>query len=371
MSETQFYPLRVTRVVPETDHAVRIGFTVPEELNDTFRFKPGQYLTLEMPVDGEGACGKETKKVRRSYSICSGVNDDEMQVAIKRVEGGVFSNFANDTIKVGDAVESMPPQGSFSALLDSGHAKNYFFIAAGSGITPVYSNIKSILEEEPGSQVTLLFGNQRTNTIMFREALGFLKNAYMTRFHWVNILSKEDQGSDLLNGRLNNRKGAELNQRLIDLGAFDEYYICGPESMISEVSRGLRDFGIDETLIHYELFASSAEDAQRVIEKHHERAREYSGKTSDVTIIMDGRGVQFELASVGENLLDSGINQGMDLPFSCKGGVCSTCKAKLVEGEVDMDITHGLEPHEIDDGYILTCQAHPISEKVVVDFDQK
>ena len=363
MVETTLHKLNVASVTPETDNAVCIGFSVPDALADDFQYQPGQYLTLQMNIDGES--------VRRSYSICSGVNDAEMQVAIKRVEGGVFSNFANDAIKVGDAVEVMAPQGSFCAQIDQGNCKNYLFIAAGSGITPVLSNVKTILEEEPDSKVTLLYGNQRTNTIMFRETLSFLKNKFMTRLLWVNILSKEDQGCDLLNGRLNNRKGGELNQQLINLQAYDEYFICGPESMISEVSRGLRGVGVAEENIHYELFASSAEDAQRVIEKHHERAKEYSGKTSDVTIIMDGRGVQFELSAAGENLLDSGINQGMDLPYSCKGGVCSTCKAKLIEGEVDMDITHGLGPHEIEGGFILTCQAHPISEKVVVDFDQK
>ncbi|MFN2287065.1 MAG: 2Fe-2S iron-sulfur cluster-binding protein, partial [Chromatocurvus sp.] len=185
----------------------------------------------------------------------------------------------------------------------------------------------------------------------------------------VNILSREDQGSDLLNGRLNNRKGAELNSQLISLVDFDDYFICGPESMISEISRGLRGLGVDEANIHYELFASSAEDAKRVVEKHHARAREFAGRLSRVRIIQDGRSLEFELGADGENLLDAGINQGMDLPYSCRGGVCSTCKARLVEGEVDMDITHGLEPEELKAGYILTCQAHPLSDAVVVDFD--
>ena len=265
----------------------------------------------------------------------------------------------------------MPPQGSFFVPLDASRARNYLFIASGSGITPVISNIRSILAEEPESRVTLLYGNQRANTIMFREALSFLKNRYLDRLQWVNILSREDQGADILNGRLDNRKGGELNRRLIDLKRYDEYFICGPESMISEVSRGLRSVGVSEENIHYELFASSAEDAEAVIAKHHARARDYAGKASDVTIVMDGRSSQFSLATDGENVLDAGINQGLDLPFSCKGGVCSTCKAKLVEGEVDMDITHGLEPGEIEQGFILTCQAHPISDRIVVDFDQK
>jgi ring-1,2-phenylacetyl-CoA epoxidase subunit PaaE len=363
MSEAQFYSLTVSDVTAETDNAIKVSFKVPPELGDEFKYHQGQYLTLESQVDGEA--------VRRSYSICSGINDEFMQVAIKRVEGGVFSNYANDTLKSGDEMQVMPPQGSFYTELDHAAERNYLFISSGSGITPVVSNIKSILEEEPGSRVTLLYGNQRTNTIMFRETLSFLKNLYLTRFHWVNILSKEDQGSDVLNGRLNNRKGAELNRQLINLDSYDEYFICGPESMISEVSRGLRGVGVSEENIHYELFAASAEDARAVVEKHHARAREYGGKVSQVTVVMDGRGSQLEMTADGENILDAGINQGIDLPYSCKGGVCSTCKAKLVEGEVDMDITHGLEADEIENGFILTCQAHPISDKVVVDFDQK
>lgn len=363
MADSQFHSLTVAAVEPETDNAIKVSFKVPAKLSGTFSYKQGQYLTLQSAIDGE--------PVRRSYSICSGVNDPAMQVAIKRVEGGLFSNFANDSLGAGDTIEVMPPQGSFYTELDVSQARSYLFISAGSGITPVVSNVKSILENEPESTVTLLYGNQRTNTMMFRETLSFLKNRFMTRFHWVNILTKEDQGSDVLKGRLNNRKGGELNQQLIRLVSFDEYFICGPESMISEVSRGLRSVGVTEENIHYELFASSAEDAQAVVEKHHARAKEYGGKTSLVTVTVDGRSSQFELAADGENVLDAGINQGMDLPYSCKGGVCSTCKAKLMEGKVDMDITHGLESGEIESGFILTCQAHPISDTVVVDFDQK
>tara|TARA_R110002111_G_scaffold51311_1_gene89873 strand:- start:19089 stop:20180 length:1092 start_codon:yes stop_codon:yes gene_type:complete len=363
MAETIFHNLAVAAVEPETENAIKVTFQVPDELKEDFSFKQGQYLTLESELDGA--------KVRRSYSICSGINDNKLQIAIKRVEGGVYSNFVNDSLKVGDTVDVMTPQGNFYTDLDPAASRKYLFLAAGSGITPVISNVKSILEGEPNSTVTLLFGNQRSNTIMFREALSFLKNKYMTRLHWVNILSKEDQGADVLNGRLNNRKGAELNQQLVDLASFDEYFVCGPESMISEVSRGFRSVGAQEDNIHYELFASSAEDAQKVIEKHHARANHYGGKVSQVTVIQDGRSSSFELMADGENILDAGMNNGLDLPYSCKAGVCSTCKAKLVEGQVDMDITHGLEESEIAEGFILSCQAHPISDTVIVDFDQK
>ncbi|WP_116366044.1 1,2-phenylacetyl-CoA epoxidase subunit PaaE [Parahaliea mediterranea] len=363
MNDVQFHSLTVGRVEPETDYAVRLSFDIPGPLQDTFRHDPGQYLTLRATV-GEA-------ELRRSYSICSGVNDRQLQVAVKRVDGGVFSNFINDSLQAGDSIDVMPPQGSFFVPLDPAAGRKYLFIASGSGITPVVSNIKSILEVEPEASVTLLYGNQRTNTIMFRETLSFLKNRYLTRFQWINILSREDQGADILNGRLNNRKGAELNRQLISLDSFDHYFICGPESMISEVSRGLRGVGVAESNIHYELFAASADDAREIVEKHHARAQAFAGKVSEVTVVMDGRSSTFDLTADGENVLDAGISHGLDLPYSCKGGVCSTCKARLIEGEVDMDITHALEPGELEAGLILTCQAHPISDRVIVDFDQK
>ncbi len=361
MGDAHFHTLRIGRVEAETEDAVRIGFDVPKDLQRDFQYHQGQYLTLQADVKG--------KTLRRSYSICSGIDDSEMQIAIKRVEGGVFSNYAYDNIKAGDHIEVMPPQGNFYTKLTPSQSKRYLFVASGSGITPVISNIKSILNNEPRSAVTLLFGNRQTNSIMFREELCFLKNRYMARFHWVNILSREDQGCDLLNGRLNNRKGGQLNEKLIDLSSYDEYFVCGPESMMSEVSRGLRGVGVNESSIHCELFAASAEDAQAVVRKHQERAKQYGEKSSKVTVVMDGRASGFPLSTNGENILDAGINHGLDLPYSCKGGVCSTCKARLVEGKVDMDISHGLEASEVEAGYILTCQAHPISDHVVVDFD--
>ncbi|NKI18601.1 MULTISPECIES: 2Fe-2S iron-sulfur cluster-binding protein [Spongiibacter] len=363
MSTRGFQPLTISSVQKETDSAVVIGFNVEAQQAELYKYRPGQYLTLRANIDGES--------VQRSYSICSGINDAAMTIAVKRVEGGKFSNFANDALVAGAQIEVMPPQGNFCADISQGNRKNYLFIASGSGITPILSNIKSILDVESNSRLTLIYGNKRTTSIMFRDALSFLKNQYLTRFQWINILSREDQGVDLLNGRIDNAKGRALGTQLIDLKSYDEYYICGPESMISEVSRGLRGLGIEENSIRYELFGASADDASAVIEKHHARANAYAGKTSEVTVIFDGRGSSFDLAADGENILDAGMSHGMDLPYSCKGGVCSTCKALLVEGEVDQDITHGLEESDLKRGYILTCQAHPISEKVVVNFDEK
>ena len=362
MPAKDFYPLTIAGMQPQTDSAVCLTFTVPDEYRREFRFIPGQYLTLRRDFDGV--------EVRRSYSICSGANDGRLRVAVKHIEGGIFSGFINRELKTGDVLEVMPPQGNFYVKAKPGNAKNYLCIAAGSGITPVLSIIKTILEVEAESHVTLLFGNRKVSTIMFKEELEALKNAHLPRFQWLNILSREKQDVEILNGRINNKKGAELCRRLLNLRAIDEFFLCGPESMISEVSRGLRAEGIPESRIRYELFAASAADAQAVLAKHHKRALNMAGKVAAVTVISDGREHGFELTADGENILDGALDHGVDLPFACKGGVCATCKAKLVSGEVDMDLSHGLERDEIEAGYILTCQAHPVSDKVVVDFDQ-
>jgi len=365
MSDTNFYTLKIADVQPETETAICVTFDVPEELTEKFNFIQGQFLTLRAMIEGED--------VRRSYSICSGVNDGHMRVGIKRVMNGKFSNHANDTFKPGMEVEVMPPQGSFYTELAADVAKNYMCIAVGSGITPMISIMKSVLAAEPNSQVTLIYGNRRSNSVMFKDELNFVKNRYMNRFHWINIMDYEDQGADLLNGRIDNAKGYALQKSgLIDIKKTDEAFICGPESMMSEVSRGFRLEGLSDDQIHYELFANSSADSKEMLEKAAARKEQFGEeKTSKVTVRADGRAISFDLATVGENILDAGMNNGMELPYSCKAGVCSTCKCKLVEGEVDMDITHGLEKHEIEAGYILSCQAHPISEEVVVDFDQR
>jgi len=365
MSDTSFYKLTIADVQPETDTAICVTFDVPDDLRDRFKFIQGQFLTLKATIDGEA--------VRRSYSICSGIGDGYMRVGIKRVKGGRFSNYANDNFKVGDTVDVMPPQGSFYTELNADHEKRYMCLAAGSGITPILSIIKSILSVEPGSQVTLIYGNRRSSSVMFRDELSFIKNRYMDRFQWINIMNEEDQGADLLNGVIDNRKGYQLaKHNLIDIRSTDDAFICGPEAMMSEVSRGFRIEGLKDSQIHYELFASSSDDSRTMLEKAQQRIAEYGEeKSSRVTVVADGRSVDFDLATVGENILDAGLHNGLELPYACKAGVCSTCKAQLVKGKVDMDISHGLEPQEVESGYILTCQAHPVSDQVVVDFDQR
>lgn len=360
--DTQFYPLKVADVRKETEHAVAVTFDVPDELASKFMFNQGQYLTLKQQIGD--------KDIRRSYSICAGLDDGLLQVAIKLVPGGYFSSWANQQLQAGDTLEVMPPRGDFFTALDPDKQRHYLCISAGSGITPMLSIIKTVLAREPLSTVTLLYGNQRTSTMMFRNELAFLKNAHMQRFHWINIFSREPQEADLLTGHIDNRKGGELNRRLINIKGYDEFFLCGPEAMISEVSRGLRAEGIDESNIHFELFAASAESAQQAIQRHHERAKQYKGMVSEVSILSGGREYSFELSTDGENLLDAGLRNGVDLPFSCKGGVCATCKARLIEGKVEMDQNQALRAEEVEKGYILTCQSHPVSERVVVDFDQ-
>jgi len=365
MSDTHFYPLTINYLQPETDTAVCIGFDIPAELQETFQFVQGQFVTLRAIIAGE--------EVRRSYSICSGVHDGHLRVAIKRVKNGQFSNFANDEFALGDTVEVMPPQGSFNSPLSADHAKRYMCLAVGSGITPILSIIKTILHEEPNSSVTLIYGNRRSHSVMFKDELSFVKNRYLSRFHWVNIMNQEDQGADLLNGRIDNVKGAALHKSgLINITQTDDVFICGPEAMMSEVSRGFRASGLSDEAIHYELFANSSEDAAAMLERSKQRIDTYGEeKMCKVTVVADGRSTSFDLATVGENILDAGMHNGMELPYACKAGVCSTCKAKVTQGEVEMDIAHGLEAHEVASGYILACQAHPVSDEVVVDFDQR
>ena len=361
-SPSEFNLLRVSAVTPLTDDSVCVEFDVPADLSDRYEYVQGQYVTVRTKLDGE--------EIRRSYSICASVKEKALKIGIKRVPEGKFSTFANDELAVGDELEVMPPQGEFHTPLELENAKDYLMIAAGSGITPVLSIAKTVLETEPESCVTLIYGNQQVSTIMFREELEALKNEYMQRFQLLHILSREARDTEILNGRINNKKGAELCQEILDLQRFDEFFLCGPEGMISEVSRGLRNGGVGEEKIHYELFGASAADAAAVVEKHHQRAKEHGGKVCDVTIVLGGRETKLELSADGENILDCGIDNGLDLPFACKGGVCATCKARVVKGDVDVDLNHALEQDEIAAGYILTCQAHPISNEVVVSFDE-
>ncbi|MCB1740421.1 MAG: 2Fe-2S iron-sulfur cluster binding domain-containing protein [Gammaproteobacteria bacterium] len=359
---TRFHPLTILRVSPQTEHAVCVELMPAPQARSLFDFEQGQYLTLQADIDGQPCT--------RSYSICSRRGEMPLSIAIKRIEGGHFSTWAQTGLQPGQQVLAMPPAGSFNTALDPGRRRRYLCVAAGSGITPILSNLRTILHEEPLSELTLVYGNQRTASIMFKEELSFVKNRYMSRFHWINVLSREVQDAQVLNGRIDNRKGAELvRARLIDIAHCDEFFLCGPQAMIAEVSRGLRAEGVAQAHIHYELFHASADDARTVIRKHQARAALHAGHISRVRVTLDGRSTIIEVGADGENLLDAALAAGLDAPFGCKGGVCATCKSRLVSGEVEMDLDHALSDEQIASGLILTCQSHPVSDSVHIDFD--
>jgi len=356
---TQFHSLTVSDMRRETRDSVSLAFAVPQELAGDFRFKQGQYLTLKTDING--------KEVRRSYSICSGVNDGELRVAIKRVPGGLFSSFANDSLSVGDALEVMPPMGSFYSELDPQRSGHYLLVAAGSGITPILSIARSTLETEPESEVTLLYGNRATASTMFREQLEDLKNEYLGRFNLIFVFSREQQDIDLYNGHIDAAKCRTLFNHWIDVKKLDGAFICGPQTMTESVRDVLQECGAPAEKIHFELFAAAGSE-----QKREARAAAAAQRTdmTEVTVIRDGRAMSFELAQNTRSLLEAGNEHGADLPFSCQAGVCSTCKCKVIEGEVEMDVSLGLEDYEVEAGYVLSCQSYPVSEKVVLDFDE-
>ncbi len=356
-----FHPLAIKEVKKETADCVSVLFDVPENLQEEFRFTQGQSLTMRAIINGE--------EVRRTYSICSSAIEQQLKVAIKKVDGGLFSVFANDQLKHADVLEVMPPIGSFYTTLHPSHQKNYIAFAAGSGITPVLSIIKTTLATEPNSSFTLLYGNKSRSSIIFFEELEGLKNKFINRFNLIHILSREKTDADLNFGRINKEKCIALFSKLLDINGTDEFFICGPEDMIFSVKDFLESKGVTEKKIHFELFTTPGQN-----KKYEVRSAKYevSGPQSNITVKLDGRSFDFTIPLNSEtSILDAAMQQGADVPYACKGGVCCTCKARLIEGEVKMDVHWGLEQEEIEQGFILTCQSHPITEKVVVDFDVK
>jgi ring-1,2-phenylacetyl-CoA epoxidase subunit PaaE len=356
-----FHPLRIKKIIKETDQCVSVEFEIPEKLAEVFQFKQGQSLTMRTTLNGE--------EVRRTYSLCSSPLDNKWKVAIKKVEGGSFSSFANEDLKEGNVLEVMEPVGKFYSELHTSNKKHYLAFAAGSGITPVISIIKTTLRTEPESIFTLVYGNRSRSSIIFFEELEGLKNKFIDRFNLINILSRERPDSQLNFGRIDIGKLTEL-EKLIDYKKMDEIFICGPEEMIFCVKNFLEQKDISERKIHFELFTTSGEKRKSAARNQTSANRE--GPSSKITVKVDGRSFDFDLSLNSDTtILDAALKQGADLPFACKGGMCCTCKAKLIDGEVDMDVHWGLEHEEVDKGYILTCQSHPKTEKVVVDFDIK
>lgn len=353
-----FHKLTVKDIRNETSDCVSISFDIPKDFENDFLFKQGQNITIKSIIDGE--------EIRRSYSICSSPFDNELRVAVKKVDGGAFSIFANQKLKKGDMLEVLPPTGSFFTEVNNSNKKDYVFFAAGSGITPIISIIKTILLVEPESTVTLVYGNKNVSSIIFKEALESLKDKYLQRFSMYHVLSREQTDADINYGRIDAAK-CEQFSRLIDFASVDEFFICGPEKMLFNIKDFLETQGINKNKIHFELFTTPA----RKISKINTALKTKDVEGSKITVKLDGRSFNFNLDYNSNNILDAALAHGADLPFACKGGVCCTCKAKLIEGEVEMEVNYGLEQDEVKAGFILTCQSHPRSKKVLIDFDTK
>jgi ring-1,2-phenylacetyl-CoA epoxidase subunit PaaE len=353
-----FHPLVIKEVRRETTDCVSVEFEIPDQIRSEFRFFQGQSLTMRAMIDGE--------EVRRTYSICSSPLDNEWRVAIKKVEGGLFSTFANEKLRRGDKLDVMPPVGKFYTELNPANKKNYLAFAAGSGITPVISLIKTTLRTEPGSSFTLIYGNKRRSSIIFFEELEGLKNQFIERFTLIHLLSREKTDAPVNSGRITPEKLNELG-KLVDYNGFDEYFICGPEQLIFCVKDFLEAKNIEKKKIHFELFTTPGEKKFKI---PNPKSKIDEGPRSRISIKLDGRVMEFEHPfQSDQTILDAALQQGADLPFACKGGVCTTCKARLTEGEVQMDVHWGLEDEEVSAGYILTCQSHPKTESVKIDFD--
>jgi len=355
---SKFHPLTVAKIERETRDAVAITFAVPANLADAFRFAAGQHLTLRADIAGQD--------VRRSYSICSAAQDGVLRIAVKRNPGGVFSEWANEALKVGDVLDVMPPLGHFNVPLAPGQRRHYAGFAAGSGITPLLSLIKTTLAAEPLSEFTLFYGNRASGTVMFKEELAALKDAYLTRFNLVHVLSREAQDIELLHGRIDRSKADALLAHWLDLAGVDNVFVCGPDGMMRAVADALKGRGFPEAKVRIERFATS-------IPRHEHKpgkAPEPGHTECEVTVVLDGATRTFTLRKGKESILEAGLKAGVELPYSCKGGVCSTCRAKLTAGEVDMDVNFALEDYEVARGFVLTCQSYPVTDKVCVDYDQ-
>ena len=358
MSTHSFHSLTVASVQTLTRDSVAITFDVPEPLTDTFSFIQGQYLTLRTVIGGE--------EVRRSYSICSAVQDKRLRIAIKKVAGGAFSTWATGPLTLGLSIDVMPPQGNFHIPLQSELAQHVVCFAAGSGITPMLAIIKTMLLAEPLTRITLVYGNRSSGSVMFKEELQDLKDTYLTRLNLVWVMSRESQDIDLFNGRIDHDKTSELLTRWVDPASIDAAFICGPHEMMLAVTQALQDKGVDKSRIKAELFGSPLPTKPRALQINVDASEQ-----CDVEVVLDGSRRSFTMPKNGMSLVDAGLKAGIEMPYACKGGVCSTCRAQVLSGEVDMDNNFALEDYEVARGFVLCCQSFPVSSKLVIDFDQE
>jgi ring-1,2-phenylacetyl-CoA epoxidase subunit PaaE len=361
MSTTTFHELRVRRVEPDTDEAVIVSFDVPEPLRQVFGFTQGQHLTLKKHVDGQ--------ELRRSYSICAGVDDGELRVGVRRVKGGVFSNWINTALRQGDSIDVMAPQGRFFVPTDAASKRHYLGIAGGSGITPILSIMKTVLGREPKSRFTLIYGNRAVRSTMFKEEIEDLKNKYLTRLVLHHVFSDEHTDAPLNMGVMNRDKIGEFLSALIPARGIDHAFVCGPFQMNDEAEAALLTAGVAEERIHIERFGVPTPAGQAPGAVVHETRPEDSD--AKVVILRDGFSREIDFKKDQASILDAASAAGMEVPFSCTSGVCGTCRAKVVEGTVRMERNFALDKAEVAAGFVLTCQAHPTTPRVVLSFDER
>ena len=356
-----FHPLRVREVLPDTAEAVVVAFDVPPELREVFSFTQGQYLTLRTEIGGAD--------LRRSYSICAGVDDGELRVGVRKVKGGVFSNWINEHLRPGQLISVMAPQGRFFVPIEPGARRHHVGIAGGSGVTPILSTMKTVLAREPLSRFTLIYGNRALKSTMFKEEIEDLKNKYLTRLTLHHVFSDEHTDAPLNMGVMNRDKIGEFLRSVVPAATIDHAFICGPFQMNDEAEAALLAAGVPEDRIHIERFGL-APQAQQVGAVIHE-AKPGDAEAARITIIRDGLKRDISFTKDQPSILDAASAAGLEVPFSCTSGVCGTCRAKLVEGEVRMERNFALDKNEVANGFVLTCQAHPITPHVVLSFDER
>lgn len=357
MARPVFHSLKVAEIRRETADCVSVAFDIPAELKSAYEYQPGQYLTLRATIGGND--------VRRSYSICSAPFEKFCRVAIKQVEGGVFSTWANHELKAGDDLQVMTPMGGFVPEINADTKKHYVLVGAGSGVTPLISIAKTVMREEPKSEVSMILGNRQFQSIIFRDELEDMKDMHLGRFRVFHVLSGEPNDIALLHGRVDNAKLEGFMSTFLAHNPVDAVFLCGPQGM----TEAARDFfiakGVAEDAVHLELFGTALpQGAPKKVESTVDES-----DLCEVSVIYDGQQTDFKM-SKGAMVLDEAQKAGLDIPYSCKGGMCCTCRAKVMEGEANMVVNYALEPGEVNAGYVLTCQTQPVSAKLVVDFDQ-
>jgi ring-1,2-phenylacetyl-CoA epoxidase subunit PaaE len=353
----RFHALRIAEIVPETAEASSVRFEIPEELRERFAFRAGQHLTLRAMLGGE--------EVRRNYSLCTAPAEGDWMVTVKRIGGGVFSNWVGDELKAGDMIDVMPPHGSFTTEFAASDSRHLVGIAGGSGITPVMSLIRTLLREEPHSRFTLLYGNRDSSSIIFLEALAGLKDKYLDRLEIYHFLDAEEQDIELFNGMLTRARLDEALPALVpDAASVDGWFICGPGPMMDAAEGALLDGNVPKERIHIERFTADRPPGA-VVREMAELQTKAEGVTLAVTLDGRTRRVPFTQG----NILDSARAAGLPAPFACKAGVCATCRAKVTSGKVEMAVHYGLTDDEVADGYVLTCQSVPLGDGVAVDYD--